>query len=117
MEKIKISSNWQTSAPLQNSVEFINDSDFREFDHEDVNAESCVICSKPEDSDESSLKISVTALDPSKIISKLCLVSQSKRIEINQGDLDSCGPYVKTVTGTFLGKKLISQNFPKMVIF
>ena len=116
MEKFKISSNWQTSAPLQNSVEFIDDSDFREFDHEDVNAESCVSCSKPENSEESSLKISVTVLDPSKIISKLCLVSQSKRIEINQGDLELCGPYVKTVTGTFLGK-LSSQNFQKKCSF
>ena len=108
METFKILTNWETSSLLENCIDIINQSDFKGFNHEEVDSENCVQCIRQKDSDEP-LKLSIAICDPRRIISRICLVSQSRIIELNEGNMNACGPYIKTVTGSMLGKKFLED--------
>ena len=104
MSKIKIETNWSTTSALSKCIGVVNETDFKGINHDDVEAENCVECKQPEDTKDP-LRLSLTLSDPNKVISRICVISQSKRIEIHEGDLENSGSYIMTVSGSLLGKK------------
>lgn len=101
MSKIKIETNWSTTSALSKCIGVVNETDFKGINHDDVEAENCVECKQPEDTKDP-LRLSLTLSDPNKVISRICVISQSKRIEIHEGDLENSGSYIMTVSGSLL---------------
>jgi len=101
MSKIKIETNWSTTSSLSKCIGVVNETDFKGINHDDVEAENCVECKQPEDTKDP-LRLSLTLSDPNKVISRICVISQSKRIEIHEGDLENSGSYIMTVSGSLL---------------
>lgn len=101
MSKIKIETNWSTTSALSKCIGVVNETDFKGINHDDVEAENCVECKQPEDTKDP-LRLSLTLSDPNKVISRICVISQSKRIEIHEGDLENSGSYIMTISGNLL---------------
>lgn len=101
MSIIKIETNWSTTSALSKCIGVVDETDFKGINHDDVEAVNCVECKQPEDTKDP-LRLSLTLSDPNKVISRICVISQSKRIEIHEGDLENSGSYITTVSGSLL---------------
>lgn len=101
MNKIKLETNWNTTSSLMKCIGVVNETDFKGINHDDVDAENCVECKRHGDSQDP-LRLSLTLSDPNKVISRICVISQSKRIEIHEGDLENSGSYIMTISGNLL---------------
>ena len=112
MNKIKLETNWNTTSSMLKCIGVVNETDFKGINHDDVDAENCVECKRQGDSQDP-LRLSLTLSDPNKVISRICVISQSKRIEIHEGDLENSGSYVMTISGNLLGKTSMHSAFQK----
>ena len=97
MNLLNITTNWTGSNELSKCSISYNASDFQGFNEEDLNASNCVQLTRQNSTDPA--QISVSLLEPKKFISRLILISQSKRIEVSEGTFENPGSYIKTISG------------------
>ena len=95
-----VSSNWSSTPEVDSCIQVLNEGEFKGFSDDLIDPTKC--CQLDSKSDNSKPpQLLVTLKHPSqKVISRICLVSQCKRIEVYTGDLDNAGQYLKTSTGT-----------------
>merc|ERR1712062_27706 len=95
-----VSSNWSSTPEVNSCIQVLSEGEFKGFSDDLIDPTKC--CQLDSKSDNSKPpQLLVTLKHPSqKVISRICLVSQCKRIEVYTGDLDNAGQYLKTSTGT-----------------
>ena len=95
-----VSSNWSSTPEVNSCIQVLSEGEFKGFSDDLIDpTKCCQLDSKSENAKHPQLL--VTLKHPSqKVISRICLVSQCKRIEVYTGDLDNAGQYLKTSTGT-----------------
>lgn len=98
MNLLSISSNWTTNSDLEKCSTIYKDSDFQDFNEEDLDASNCVQLTRP-NSCLDSPQVSVSLKESDRYISRLILISQSKRIEVSEGTFENPGSYIQTLTG------------------
>jgi len=98
MNLLSISSNWTTNSDLEKCSTIFKDSDFQDFNEEDLDASNCVQLTRP-NSCLDSPQVSVSLKESDRYISRLILISQSKRIEVSEGTFENPGSYIQTLTG------------------
>ena len=95
-----ISSNWTSNPDIEKCFEGLNEEGFKGFSDDLIDPAKCCQLS-PNNEITKPPQLLVTLKQPSqKVISRICLVSQCKRIEVYTGDLENSGQYLKTSTGT-----------------